>query len=206
MIQRKKALEVLRKVDSDVADEDFRRFILTEIDNVRVQVDRESRVDLNTSHYHYKEGLAQLNETLNKAGVVKKSGTAKRPDCVGRTTFYTDDEFDPTSDDRKVLNRADLEKSAEKALEQAKKAFSYASRVATRAFNNANLDVSERVEATYIRIMGNILQNTEDPSCTLRYCRCRTSTSYTAYPRSQGFFVKLLTIRAKNPLSVRRRT
>ena len=171
MIQRKKVLEELRKADSDVVDQAFRRFILTEIDNVCLQVQRESRTDLNTSHSFYKNGLAQLNEVLNKAGVGKKSGTAKRPECVGGTTLFTDDESDPTSDDLKALNRADLEKSAEKALDQAKIAFSDASREATRAFTNANLDVSERVEATYIRIMGKILQNTEDPSNTLPSCR-----------------------------------
>ena len=172
IIQREKLLEELRKADSDVADQTFRRFILTEIDNVRLRVDRESRKDLNTSHSHYMEGLAQLNETLNKAGVGKKSGKAKRPDCVEGTTFYTDDEFvRPTSDDLDALNRADLEKSAKKALEQAKEAFSKASDAATTAFNNPNLDVPERVEATYIRIMGKILQNTEDPSCTLPSCR-----------------------------------
>ena len=170
MIQRKKVLEVLRKVDSDVADQDFRRFILTEIDSLRLQVQRESRKDLNTSHSFYKDGLAQLNEVLNRAIIGKKCKT-KRPDYVGKATFYTDDDSDPTSADLKALNRADLEKSAEKALEQAKIAFSDASREATRAFNNANLDVSERVEATYIRIMGKILQNTEDPSSTLPSCR-----------------------------------
>ena len=170
MIQRKKVLEVLRKVDSDVADQDFRRFILTEIDSLRLQVQRESRTVLNSSHSFYKDGLAQLNEVLNKAVIGKKCKT-KRPDYVGKATFYTDVDSDPASDDLKTLNRADLEKSAEKALEQAKIAFSDASREATRAFNNANLDVSERVEATYIRIMGKILQNTEDPSSTLPSCR-----------------------------------
>ena len=58
------------------------------------------------------------------------------------------------------------------AFGQAKVAFSEALEAATSAFNNANLDVPERVKTTYIRIRICIRQNTEDPSCTLPSCRC----------------------------------
>ena len=200
MIQRKKIREVLRKVDGDVADQDFRRFILTEIDNVRLQVHRESRVDLNTSHSFYKDGLAQLNEVLNEAIIEKKCKT-KRAYYVGKATFYTDDESGPSSDDLKALNRAELEKSAKKALDQAKIAFSEASRVATRAFNNANLVVSERVEATYIRIMGKILQNIEDPPSTLQSCRCYLNELH-KLPKVKWIFREAVNHKGKkNPFS-----
>ena len=200
MIQRKRVLKELRKADSDVANQDFRRFILTEIDNVRLQVHRESRNDLNTCHSFYKDGLAQLNEALNKAGMGKKSThtlrKTRRPLSVSRPIFYKDDESCPTSDDLKGLNQADLQKSAEKALSQAKTAFSDASKAATSAFNNGNLDASERVEATYIRIMGKILENTEDPSSTLPSCRSYLDELHTL-PKVTSVFREAVTRKGK---------
>ena len=173
MIQRKRLQKEIRK-GGHVADEDFRKLILTEIDNCSLKFDKESRNSLRASLSFYKEGLAYLNEVLNNASIAKKvanTATTGRPDNAGRAlAVYTDDNMTPTTEDLQALNQADLNESLRAALGQARERFSKASIEATYAFTNNNLYASERVHAMYIRLMGKILENMEHPGRTLPSC------------------------------------
>ena len=172
MIYRKRELKKLRQ-GGDVEDQEFRRLILTEIDNVSLKVDRKSREKLKTSKSFYKEGMEYLNVVLNNAGIGSEEATkaTKGPTRVGRTTFHSQSKTDPTAENLKLLKQARLDEPAKEALSQANEAFIQASIIATYAFNDENLDVSERVEAMYIRLMGKILQNMEHPSNVSPSCR-----------------------------------
>lgn len=174
MIQLKRLQKQLRN-EGDLADENFRKFILTEIDNCSLKLDKQSRNRLKVSLSFYKEGLAYLNEVLNDITIAKKganTATPERPDHagLGRAKFYTDDNLTPTTEDLRALNQADLNESLQAALKQARKSFDEASKEATHAFINDNLCASERVHAMYIRLMGKIFENMEHPKTTMPSC------------------------------------
>lgn len=182
MIQRKRLLKELRN-EGDLADENFRKLILTEIDNCSLKLDKQSRNRLKASLSFYKEGLANMNEVLNDVAIAKKganTATPERPERagLGRGIFYTDDNLTPTTEDLRALNQADLNESLRAALQQARESFIAASMEATHAFIDSNLYASERVHAMYIRVMGKILQNMEHPERSLPSCRAYLEELY----------------------------
>ena len=195
MMLRRRILEELRE-GGDVTDRNFRMLILRDIDKVSFQLNSQSRKDLKSSKSHYKDGLGFLNKVLTAINIGRKGTetvqTTKPPGGTGQLTFYAK-KTGPT-EDVKCLTEADLDESSKKNLEKAREYFNKASDKARDAFHDTSLEVKERLEAMYIRVMATILENVETPSSMSILCQTCVSETQDI-PKVKNIFDAVITKR-----------
>lgn len=166
--------EVLKKLEdgASMADKDFRKLILSEIDKVDLKLSKLSRKDLLASTIFYREGLEHLSQVLNHAGMDGKADTVSA-DNKSKSSLDTDrvEIVDAINSDLKRLKKTDLDETAQKLILHARKAFDKASTKATEAFSNEILKSSERIQAMSICMLAKILENLEEPSVAMPSCK-----------------------------------
>jgi len=158
---RDKAAEKLK--DGDITDQKFRGLIVREIDDIKSKLDGLSRKDLLASISFFEEGIELLYEVFNKARFRNEHGAAT-------TQAACDEAFSLVKAMRK-LELTDLDKSATRALSDAKERFKDARREATRAFANNALETADRFLAMQYRVMATILEKLDNPEDALAPCR-----------------------------------
>ena len=162
---RDKAAEKLK--DGDVTDQKFRGLIVREIDDIKSQLKGLSRKDLLASISFFKEGIELLYEVFDKARQEREHGTIEEEAAAGTASA----EAVSLTKEMRRLDFTDLDKSATRALADAKDRFKDARRKATEAFANEALELSDRVLAMQYRVMSTILETVDNPEFALAACR-----------------------------------
>ena len=157
---RDKAAEKLK--DGDVTDQQFRRLIVREIDDIKSKLDGLSKKDLLASISFFEEGIVLLYNVLDKA----RSRSEHRA-----ATTHAGEEALSVAERMRNLVIADLDESAVEALSKAKKRFEDSRRKATEAFANEALEAADRILAMQYRVMATILESLDNPEHAIEPCR-----------------------------------
>ena len=162
---RDKAADKLKH--GDVTHQNFRRLIVREIDEISKKLDGLSRKDLLSSISFFEEGIELLYKVFDQARSKSGNGAAKaQAHCAGDCA-----EAFSLAEGMRSLDVTDLDKSATRALSDAKKRFEDARRKATEAFNNDALETPDRILAMQYRVMATILEKVDYPEDALEPCR-----------------------------------
>ena len=157
---RDKAAEKLK--DGDVTDQQFRRLIVREIDDIKSKLDGLSKKDLLASISFFEEGIVLLYNVLDKA----RSRSEHRA-----ATTHAGEEALSVAERMRKFEIADLDESAVEALTKAKKRFEDSRRKATEAFANEALEAADRILAMQYRVMATILESLDNPEHAIEPCR-----------------------------------
>ena len=167
--------------DGDVTDEQIRKWIVEEFDNVNTKLDDMARTDLGASISFFKEGLAFLSKVMDavNAGGQICSNAVPVEAGEGKNVKRTNAEITElaargvaalslTGEGLK-LNKLDEE--GKEAISDAKKRFDEARVEATKAFNNKLLTPSDRILAMVVRLTATILEKVENPVSAIAACK-----------------------------------
>ena len=168
--------------EGDVTDQQFRSFIVRELDDIRSKLDGMARKDLVASLSFFKEGLVYLYKVLDmKSGEKDSTATVTTQVAVG--TKEEEVEFILQSSAacmKTVLTKemtnfmvqlTEQDISATTTLSDAKERFKDARRKATEAFCNEALNTSDRILAMQYRVMATLLEKVDNPAEALATCR-----------------------------------
>jgi hypothetical protein len=152
--------------EGDLTDENFRKVIAREIDEINKKLDALARTYLLSSLQFLKEGLNRLAMAVQKKS--KNSDTPTTSQNVQAMTSPAVEELvDGASTSQQRLNKAftisnavarKLEVVSLERLGNAKESFKDSRKEATRAFANEALSVDDRIMATKLRIVSRILE------------------------------------------------
>ena len=155
--------------DSDVTDEECRRLIVRELDDIKSKLDGLARKDLLSSLYFLQEGIIGFYQSLDSNEITAKSTTQA---TLGKATSSTDTSSDSIIDEAVALAKAmpSLKVPADDHFKSAIESFKLAREKATEAFGNKALSIEDRIQATQIRMMARILEKVKDPNASVSDC------------------------------------
>lgn len=168
--------------EGDLTDEKFRSLIVREIDDIKSKLDGLSRKDLLASISFFKEGISILYEVFEKASckdncttrVAQATAVGAKDENLEVNLQSTATASANTVSFAKELNNlrlTDLDEFTRQGLSDAKSRFEDARRKATEAYSNESLNMSDRVLAMVLRVMGTILEKVDNPKNALAACR-----------------------------------
>ena len=167
--------------DGDVTDEQIRKWIVEEFDNVNTKLDDMARTDLGASISFFKEGLVFLSKVIDAVN----AGGQICPNAVpveageGKNVERTNAEItelaargvEALSLTGEGLKLNKLDEEGKEAIADAKKRFDEARVEATKAFNNKLLTPSDRILAMAVRLTATILEKVENPVSAMAACK-----------------------------------
>ena len=168
---RKVAVDNLK--ESDVTDEQFRRQIVGEIDEIKSKLDGLARANLLASISFFKEGILYLYEVLDlKAREESANVTAEvaegtdKDENVEVSLPSSAAHIKPVSLAKKMesLQLTDQNDPATRALSDAKGRFKDARRKSTEAFSNEALSTSDRILAMQFSCYGGTTRESRQSS------------------------------------------
>ena len=167
--------------DGDVTDEQIRKWIVEEFDNVNTKLDDMARTDLGASISFFKEGLVFLSKVMDavNAGGQICSTAVPVEAGEGKNVKRTNAEITELAargvealsliGEELKLNKLDEE--GKEAISDAKKRFDEARVEATKAFNNKLLSPFDRILAMAVRLTATILEKVENPVSAIAACK-----------------------------------
>ena len=169
-------------IHGDVTNQQLRRWIVSEIDDVKSKLEEFARGGLNTSVSFLKVGLVFLkrvittkhgDQSCTETDPNAVDGEAKKPGACIRVAEVTTAGVNilNLAEEMRELNLTDLDDSGKEALSDAKKRFDNARCAATEVFNNKVLTPCDRILAMAVRLMATILEKVENPGSVLDVCR-----------------------------------
>lgn len=168
--------------DGDVTDEQIRKWIVEEFDNVNTKLDDMARIDLGASISFFKEGLVFLSKVMDavNAGGQICSNAVPVEAGEGKNVKRTNAEItelaargvEALSLIGEGLKLNKLDEEGKEAISDAKKRFDEARVEATKAFNNKLLTTSDRILAMAVRLTATILEKVENPVSAIAACKC----------------------------------
>ena len=170
--------------DGDVTDQQLRGIIMREIDDIRSKLGDLSRKDLGASFKFLKEGIELLFEEFDEI----RSRT--------RSEFGADTAQATCADVVSLTERMrnlELTESATRKLSTAKKRFKRAREMATIAFSNEALSITDRILAMQYRVMAIVLEAIENPSDAVAPCKVCIEELNSLPTVQQSFKVQLKT-------------
>ena len=167
--------------DGDVTDEQIRKWIVEEFDNVNTKLDDMARIDLGASISFFKEGLVFLSKVMDavNAGGQICSNAVPVEAGEGKNVKRTNAEItelaargvEALSLIGEGLKLNKLDEEGKEAISDAKKRFDEARVEATKAFNNKLLTPSDRILAMAVRLTATILEKVENPVSAIAACK-----------------------------------
>ncbi|XP_046842605.1 uncharacterized protein LOC124436680 [Xenia sp. Carnegie-2017] len=145
--------------NGDVANERFHDVFKQDLHDIKTKLDNHSKIDLCSSLDYLEEGFLQLfkcfDEVEGNVACEEESNTDKsHTTCGAITTRY---------ELSSVIQNSSL-------FESAKNRFKDARKEATRAFNNENLSLEDRIFATAVKVMAQIFECPELPENAVDLC------------------------------------
>lgn len=190
--------------DGDVTDQQFRNFIVREIDDIKSKLDGISRKDLVASISFFKEGLVYLYKVLDmkngddegtttstttKAAVAtegeKVEVILQSSEACMKTVFLANEMTNF------VIQLTDQDVLASRALSDAKDRFKDARRKATEAFSNEALNTADRILAMQYRVMATLLEKVDNPTEALAACKLCLEELHSMTVVQKSFSVQL---------------
>ncbi|CAB4046004.1 Hypothetical predicted protein, partial [Paramuricea clavata] len=161
-----------RLKDGDVTDEECRRLIVSELDDIKSKLDGLARKDLLSSFCFLQEGVNRLYQSLFQ--VDSSENTAESPKqatLVEAASFRDTGPDSPINEVIALLNAiTSLKIRSKERFKSAIKSFELARENATKAFCNEALSVEDRIQASQVRMMARILENLKDPEASASDC------------------------------------
>ena len=174
---RKMAAEKLK--EGDVTDEQFRRLVVREIDEIKSKLDGLARTNLLASISFFKEGLVYLYKVLDlktteedgKLTAQRAMEIEQNADADSLHSTATSEKTVSLAKEIRSLQLKDQDDSTTRALSDAKDRFRDARRKATEAFSNEALSTADRILAMQFRVMATLLEKVDHPTDALAACR-----------------------------------
>ena len=161
-----------RLKDGDVTDEECRRLIVRELDDIKRNLDGLARKDLLSSLCFLQDGVNRLYQSLLQ--VDSNENTAESPEqatLVEAASFRDTSPDSPMNEVIAVINAiTSLKIRSKERFKSAIKSFELAGENATKAFCNEALSIEDRIQASQVRMMARILENLEDPEASASDC------------------------------------
>lgn len=156
----------------DITDEQLRKWIICEIEDVKSKLDGLARQYLLASISFYKEGLVYLYKVLDleddKVTVVGEEGREKKLASAAPAACLKTISL---AEEMRSFQLTDLDGSANRALTDAKDRFKQAREKATEAFCNEGLSTSDRILAIQFRVLATLLEKVDNLPEALGACR-----------------------------------
>ena len=161
-----------RLKDGDATDEECRRLIVRELDDIKSKLDGLARKDLLSSICFLQEGVNRLYQSLFQ--VDSSENTAELPEqatLVVAASFRDTGPDSPINEVIALINAiTSLKIRSNERFKSAIKSFELARENATKAFCNEALSIEDRIQASQVRMMARILENLEDPEASASDC------------------------------------
>jgi hypothetical protein len=163
-----------RLKDGDVTDEECRRLIVSELDDIKSKLDGLARKDLLSSICFLQDGVNRLYQSLLQ--VDSNENTAESPEqaTLVEAASFRDTVTGPDSPINEVIALINaitsLKIRSKERFKSAIKSFELAGEKATEAFCNEALSIEDRIQASQVRMMARILENLEDPEASASDC------------------------------------
>ena len=146
--------------DGDVTDQQFRGFIMREIDDLKSKLDGLSRKDLSASIGFFREGIEFLYEVFEEKRSMSEYGADTAQAACAEAVSLAEG-----------MKHLELTKSATRKLTNAKKRFERARERATDAFSNEALSPNDRILAMQYRVMATVLETIDHPADAVTPCK-----------------------------------
>ena len=161
-----------RLKDGDVTDEECRRLIVRELDDIKSKLDGLARKDLLSSLCFLQDGINSLYQSLLQFDSNENTEEPTEQATLVETASSRDTGLNsPISDVIALVNViTSLKIRSNERLKSATKSFELARENATKAFCNETLSMEDRIHASQIRMMARILENLEDPDASVSDC------------------------------------
>ncbi|XP_028406525.1 uncharacterized protein LOC114529004 [Dendronephthya gigantea] len=158
--------------DGDVTNEECRRLIVGEIDDIKRKVDGLARKDLLSSLSFLQEGINGLYQLLQKFKESENgSESTEQATSAGATSSQETVSVSQINEVVSLVNAFNsLKIHSKERFKSAKKSFQLAREKATEAFSNEALSIEDRIQATQVRMMARIFENSEDPDAGVSDC------------------------------------
>ena len=181
LVAKGRNLAAQKLKEGDITDEQFRNFIVREIDDIKSKLDGLARTNLLASISFFKEGLVYLYKVLDLETIegeakitVRKKEQEKNPDTASaslRSPQAASVKTVSLAEEMKSLQVPEQDVSTRRALKDAKNRFKQARQKATEAFCNEALSTSDRILAMQYRLMATLLEKVDNPDEALAACR-----------------------------------
>ena len=160
-----------RLKDGDVTDEECRRLIVRELDDIKTKLDGLARKDLLSSLCFLQEGINALYHSLQQFQAFKNT-TSSIEEVVLDENNPQDSCPDSHIDEAIALVHAvaSLKMRTKERFESAMKSFELSREKATEAFCNEALSIEDRIQASQIRTAARILEKLEYPEAGVSDC------------------------------------
>ena len=158
--------------DGDVTDAKLRELVVREMNDIKTKLDALSRKDLLSSYIFLQEGVDLLNVTLDKFNLEEKAlPNHSKNDGSETSTMSSTVGSDVLNEVLKLSHAVGkIKLDSDKEFESAKKRFEDARRKATEAFCNEALSIKDRIFATKLRIVSDILECLDNPEIAITGC------------------------------------
>ena len=164
---------VKRLEDGDVTNEQCRKLIVRELDDIHRKLDALARKDLSSSLCFLQEGINRLYNSLSQLDSNENSPESIENQIVPDTASRRR-ESRRGSQVKKAIAFIDVLIPSQIRLNDrfktAIESFKFAREKATDAFANTVLPTEDRIQATQIRMMARILEGLEDPEASVSDC------------------------------------
>ena len=161
-----------RLKDGDVTDEECRRLIVRELDDIKSKLDGLARKDLLSSLCFLQEGVNRLYQSIFQ--VDSNENTAESPEqatLVEAASFRDTGPDSPINEVIALINAiTSLQIRSKERFKSAIESFKLPREKATEAFCNEALSIEDRIQASQVRMMARILENLEDPEASASDC------------------------------------
>ena len=161
-----------RLKDGDVTDEECRRLIVRELDDIKGKLDGLARKDLLSSLCFLQEGITGLYQSLLQLDSDSNTTESTGQATLVETASSRDTGLESAVNEAIVLINAttSLKIRSNDRFKSAMKSFELAREKATEAFCNEALSIEDRIQASQIRMMARILEKLEDPDASVSDC------------------------------------
>ena len=156
--------------DGDVTDEECRRLIVRELDDIKSKLDGLARKDLLSSVCFLQEGVNRLYESLLQSP--SDEDTPEWSESVVEAASSRDTAPHSPVNEAIALIKAisSLRIHSNERFKSAKESFKLAREKVTEAFCNEALSIEDCIQASQIRMMARILESLEDPNAGVSDC------------------------------------
>ena len=156
--------------DGDVTDEECRRLIVRELDDIKSKLDGLARKDLLSSVCFLQEGVNRLYESLLQSP--SDEDTPEWSESVVEAASSRDTAPHSPVNESIALIKAisSLRIHSNERFKSAKESFKLAREKVTEAFCNEALSIEDCIQASQIRMMARILESLEDPDAGVSDC------------------------------------
>ncbi len=161
-----------RLKDGDVTDEECRRLIVRELDDIKSKLDGLARKDLLSSLCFLQEGVSRLYQSLLRLDSNENTAeSTEQATIVEGTSSRGTGPNSPINEAIALINIVtSLKIRSNDRFKSAIESFKLAREKATEAFCNEALSIEDRIQASQIRMMARILENLEDPDASVTDC------------------------------------